>query len=289
MKRLKTYAGFVKIEHTVLSLPLIFAGTLLGSRGWPSLNLVGLILLAAAGARVAAMGLNRLIDAEIDRRNPRTKQRELARGAMRAGEGWAVVLAGSAVYLASAAAISPVCLMWSPLPLALFTAYPYLKRFTSLAHLGLGLAWSLGPVAGWLAAASAAAVPSVSEGLAEVGWLWLFSLLWVTGFDVIYATMDEAFDRQAGLHSLPVALGKRNALNAAVLIHVAAFACLVMLWRSQLQTPASLAWLLATGALLVWQHAIAGKNPEFAFFRLNSIVGFLVFGLVASGMLPFRA
>lgn len=284
--RLKLYASFVKIEHTVFSLPLIFAGVLLGAHGWPSFRTVGLILLAATGARVAAMGLNRLIDAEIDRRNPRTTQRELARGAMQAKEGWGVVLAGSAVYLLSAAAIAPVCLALSPIPLVLFTAYPYLKRFTSLAHLGLGLAWSLGPLAGWLAAVSTAAtVPSVSEGMAGIGWLWLFSLLWVAGFDVIYATMDEAFDRQAGLHSLPVALGKRPALHVAAVVHVAAFACLWTLWRSQLQTPAALAWLLAIAALLAWQHAIAEKNPEFAFFRLNSTVGFLVFGFIWAGNL----
>ena len=276
--RLKTYASFVKIEHTVFSLPLIFAGTVLGAHGWPSGRVIALILAAATGARAAAMGLNRLIDAEIDKRNQRTKQRELASGAMRSVEGWWVVLTGSAVYLLATAAISPVCLKVSPVPLVLFTAYPYLKRFTSLAHLGLGLAWSLGPVAGWLAAAGSL------ERIREVGWLWLFSLLWVAGFDIIYATMDEAFDRHMGLHSLPAALGKRPALNVAAVLHLAALACLWMMWRAQLHTPASLVWLQAIGALLLWQHAIAEKNPQFAFFRLNSVVGFLVFGFVASGI-----
>jgi 4-hydroxybenzoate polyprenyltransferase len=276
--RLKTYAGFVKIEHTIFSLPLIYAGSLIGARSFPSVRVAGLILLAAVGARAAAMGLNRLIDLEMDRRNPRTKQRELPRGAMQAWEGWLVVVAGSLVYLVSAAALAPICLALAPVPLALFAGYPYLKRFTSLSHLGLGLAWSMGPLAGWLAASQSL------ERFNDVVWLWLFSLLWVAGFDIIYATMDEAFDRQAGLHSLPARLGKRHALNVAIILHAAAFLALVILWRDQLRSPAALAWLVGLGALFVWQHAVAEKNPEVAFFRLNSLIGFFVFGLIFSGV-----
>ena len=140
------------------------------------------------------------------------------------------------------------------------------------------MAWSMGPLAGWLAASQSL------ERFNEVAWLWLFSLLWVAGFDIIYATMDEAFDRQAGLHSLPARLGKCRALNVAVILHAAAFLALVILWREQLHSPASLAWLTAIGALLIWQHAIAEKNPEFAFFRLNGVIGFFVFGLIFSGV-----
>jgi len=274
--RLKTYAGFVKIEHTIFSLPLIYAGTLLGAHGRPSARVLLLILVAAIGARAVAMGLNRLIDLEIDRRNPRTKQRELARGAMQVWEGRLVVVAGSLVYLVSAVALAPICLLLSPIPLALFVGYPYLKRFTSLSHLGLGLAWSTGPLAGWLAASGSLA------NFADVMWLWLFSLLWVAGFDIIYATMDEAFDRQAGLHSLPARLGKRRALNIAAVLHAAAFLALVILWRDQLRSPVALAWLMAIGALFIWQHAIAEKRPDFAFFQLNGVLGFLVLGLIVS-------
>ncbi len=219
------------------------------------------------------MGLNRLIDAELDARNPRTQRRELPRGAMRRGEAWAVVAMAGLLYATSAWAIAPICLWLAPIPAALFVIYPYLKRFTSLSHLGLGLAWSMAPLGGWLAMSRTLA------GLSEVGWLWLFAVLWVAGFDIIYATMDEAFDRAAGLHSLPVALGKRSALCVAAAWHAAAFACLVLLWAGRLRTPLALAWLAAIGALLLWQHAIASRNAEFAFFRLNSILGFLVFGL----------
>src|SRR3989338_6614573 len=154
------------------------------------------------------MGLNRLIDAEIDAHNPRTRQRELPRGAMQQGEAWAIVAVAGALYAASAAAIAPICLWLSPLPVALFVISPYLKRWTALAHLGLGLAWSMAPLGGWLAASQSL------EGVAQAGGWWLFSILWLAGCDVIYATMDEAFDRQAGLHSLP-ADRKSTRLNSS--------------------------------------------------------------------------
>ena len=279
LNRFRTYAGFVKLEHTVFSLPLIFAGTLLHTRGaWPGWRLVLLLVAAAAGARTVAMGLNRLIDDKIDARNPRTRGRELPRGAMRRREAWAIVLIAGVAYGASAWAIDPFCFKLAPVPVALFVAYPYLKRVTSLSHLGLGLAWSMGPLAGWLAAARSLA------RFDEVFWLWLFSWLWGAGFDIIYATMDEAFDREAGLHSVPVELGKRKSLQVAANVHAMAFLCLHMLWLIYLNTPAAFAWLAAIGVLLVWQHAVAERRPEFAFFQLNGVLGFLVLGMVLAGI-----
>ena len=280
LDRLRTYAGFVKLEHTVFSLPLIYAGALLGLDALPTPRLLALILLAAIGGRVTAMGLNRLIDAQIDRRNPRTAMRELPRGAMQPWEGWLVVAIAGIVYFASAAAIAPVCLRLAPIPLALFVVYPYLKRFTAMSHLGLGLAWSMAPLGGWLAS-----VQSLAR-IWEAGWLWGFSLLWVTGFDIIYATMDEEFDRQAKLYSLPARLGKKKALEVAAILHAAAFAALAVIWKDQMAgSKAALVWLAAIGALFVWQHMLAEKKPEFAFFQLNGLIGFLVFGFVLAGML----
>lgn len=272
--RLSTYARFIKLEHTIFSLPLIYAGAWLGAGGRPSVRLLGLMLLAAVGGRVMAMGLNRLIDAAIDARNPRTKARELPSGAMRPAEAWVLVAAAGALYAGSAAAIAPICLVWSPLPVALFVVYPYLKRFTALSHLGLGAAWSMAPLGGWLAASQSL------TSFQEVAWLWLFSVLWVAGFDVIYATMDEAFDRREGLHSLPARMGKDRALQVAALLHAAAFMALIILQRDVLRSPVGWPWLLAVSALLIWQHAIAPRHPDVAFFQLNGIIGFLVFGLV---------
>jgi 4-hydroxybenzoate polyprenyltransferase len=285
--RLRVYAGFVKLEHTVFSLPLIFAGALLALRGWPEARPAVLILLAAIGGRVVAMGLNRLIDAGIDARNPRTKRRELPRGAMRRAEAWLIVLAAGALYVAAAASIAPVCLALSPIPVALFVGYPYLKRFTALSHLGLGLAWSMAPLGGWLAAASQVPQATAAQLLArigEVGWLWLFSVLWVAGFDIIYATMDESFDREAGLYSLPAMRGRRPALRVAAGLHGMAFLSLSMLWRAQLRTPAALPWLAPVAALFIWQHAIADRHPAFAFFQVNGLLGFVVLGFVVAGI-----
>ncbi|MBI4354579.1 MAG: UbiA family prenyltransferase [Candidatus Omnitrophica bacterium] len=271
---MKTYARFIKLEHAVFSLPLIYAGAWLGAGGPPSARVAGLILLAAIGGRVMAMGLNRLIDAAIDARNPRTKNRELPSGAMRPAEAWVIVGLAGLLYAGSAAAIAPVCLAWSPLPVALFVLYPYLKRFTALSHLGLGLAWSMAPLGGWLAAAQSFA------SFSDVAWLWLFSVVWVAGFDVIYATMDEAFDRKEGLHSLPARAGKASALRIAALLHAAAFMALVILQRDVLRSSIGLPWLLAIAAILIWEHAVAPREPEFAFFHLNAVIGFLVFGFV---------
>jgi len=276
--RLKIYASFIKLEHTLFSLPLIFAGTLLALHRRPGARLSVLILFAAIGARVMAMSLNRLVDVEIDARNPRTQRRELPRGAMRRGEAWAVVIAAGLLYVAAAASLGPVCLTLSPIPVALFVGYPYLKRFTTLAHFGLGLAWSMAPLGGWLAASHSLA------NMSEVGWLWLFSVLWVAGFDIIYATMDEAFDRASELHSLPARLGTAAALQVASACHALAFLALVMLWRTQALSLAALAWLGAIAALFIWQHLIAERRPEFAFFQLNSVIGLLVLGFVLAGM-----
>ena len=276
--RLTTYAGFLKLEHTIFSLPLIVAGTLLHTRGNFSTRTAGLILLAAIGGRVMAMGLNRLIDATLDARNPRTKNRELPRGAMHRWEAWAIVAIAGLLYVAAGAALAPICLELSPIPVALFVIYPYLKRFTALAHLGLGLAWSMAPLGGWLAVSKSLA------GFGEIGWLWLFSVLWVAGFDIIYATMDEAFDREFGLHSLPARIGKKRALRIAALLHAAAFASLAALWNTQLRAPLALAWLSAIGALFIWQHAVAARRPAFAFFQINRIVGFAVLGFVLAGI-----
>lgn len=276
--RFKTYATFVKLEHTIFSLPLIFSGLLLATRGWPSLRLAWWVLLASVGARAVAMGLNRIIDAEIDARNPRTSRRELPRGAMQRREAWAVVTLAGLLYAVSAAAIAPICLQLAPIPVALFALYPYLKRFTALSHVGLGLAWSLAPVAGWIAAAG------TLSGIDETGWLWLFSLLWVTGFDIVYATMDEEFDRSATLYSLPARVGRDRALRMAAVLHAAAFAALYGLWRQELYSPIAFRWLLGVGALLIAQHAVAPRKPEFAFFQLNGAVGFMVLALVLAGM-----
>lgn len=274
--------SFVRFEHTVFALPLVYAGAVLGTRAWPSPALALLILTAAAGARTFAMALNRLIDAEIDARNPRTAGRELPSGRMTRGQGAVVAAAGAAAYLAAAAAISRECLELSPVPLAVFAGYPFLKRFTVLSHLGLGVADALGPLGAWVAARSAAGLPLFADATG----LWclaLFATLWIAGFDVIYATQDEAVDRAQGLHALPAVLGREDALWVAGALHFLAGGCLGCLFVAELSGPWPLLLLVAIAALLILEHERA-EDVEFAFFWSNAAVSLLVFAFVAAGV-----
>jgi 4-hydroxybenzoate polyprenyltransferase len=279
--RLAGYSRFVKMEHTLFSLPLLFSGAFLAGGRLPSWRLSGLIILAGFGARTAAFAFNRVIDRHSDRLNPRTAGRELPSGRMTFLEAWGVGVLGAVVYVWAAAQIAPICLYLSPVPLAIFLLYPYLKRFTALAHFGIGLADALAPLGGWLA---------VRQSFTDVGpalWLGAFTFFWVSGFDVIYATMDEAFDRAHGLYSFPVRLGKGKALNISALLHVLAFGCLVALYGSAFRpSPVALWTLAALGGLLFLEHRLS-DDVELAFFKINAVVGFGILGFVATGVGAF--
>lgn len=279
---LRKYFSFVKFEHTAFALPLVFAGAILATRRLPSPRLAALILLAAAGARTFAMAVNRLVDAGIDRRNPRTAGRELPRGALTAPQAWAVALAGAFVYLGAAALISPLCLKLSPVPLVVFVLYPYLKRFTSLAHFGVGLADALGPAGAWVAARSAAGVP-VLEDAVPLGLLAAFSVLWIAGFDVIYSLQDEDVDRRESLHSLPARHGREAALLMSAAMHFVAGACLAFIYASEFGDPGSLLALGLIAVLLIEEHRRV-DDLKFAFFTANAGISVLVLAFVLAGV-----
>jgi 4-hydroxybenzoate polyprenyltransferase len=277
MGRLPGYCRFVKMEHTLFSLPLLFSGAVLAGGRLPSWRLSGLIIAAGFGARTAAFAFNRIIDRRIDQQNPRTSDRELPSGKMTLLEAWGVGLAGTAIYVWAAGAIAPLCLLLSPIPLAVFLIYPMLKRFTPLAHFGVGAADALAPLGGWLA---------VRQSFADVGpalWLGAFTFFWVSGFDVIYATLDERFDRAQGLQSLPARLGKLKALRISGLLHGLAFLSLCMLYAETLRTPVALATLAAIGALLVLEHRLS-DDVDLAFFKINAVLGFGILGFVSAGL-----
>lgn len=276
-ERLRSYGRFVKVEHTLFAFPLMLSGAVLAARGWPSGRVVGWILAAGLGARTAAFALNRVIDRQIDRRNPRTADRELPKGTLSVAEAWGICAAGTALYVLSASAIAPICLFLSPIPLAVFILYPYLKRFTPLAHLGVGLADAMAPLGGWIAVTKS--LHSMGPGIL----LTLFTFFWVSGFDIIYALMDLDFDRREGLHSLPARLGTRRALRISGLLHAAAFASLAVLYGNSPHVPLALIALLAIGALLYWEH-VRASDVEFAFFKINAVLGFVVLGFVLTGM-----
>jgi 4-hydroxybenzoate polyprenyltransferase len=276
-QRLRSYAGFLKLEHTLFSLPLLFAGAVLAGGGLPSWGLSFWILLAGTGARTLALSLNRVMDRRIDGKNPRTAGRELVTGALSVMDAWLLGAAGGAVYLWAADHINRFCLEWSWFPVLFFLMYPTLKRFTWLCHLGLGLTWALAPLAGWFA---------VRPGFEDSGPAWilaLFSVFWLTGFDILYALQDETFDRAEGLFSFPARFGRRAALRASALCHLGAFLALGALYFVALEGVGPAFLVLFSGGLLAAEHFLA-DNVDLAFFKINVLTGFVVLIAVCWGI-----
>lgn len=276
-ERLAAYNRFLKMEHTLFSLPLVLAGASLASRGAPPMKTLLWIILGAIGARTAALALNRLIDVRVDRLNPRTRGRELPAGVLSLADGGLIALGGVAVYLGAAHAINDFCLLWSWVPLALFVLYPMLKRFTSWCHLGLGVTWAMAPLGGWFA------VSPGWEGSGPVWWLALFSVCWLAGFDIIYATLDEEFDRRAGLYSMPARWGRTRALQISAGFHGTAFLFLSGLFLFYLSGTLSAFLLLLCGGLFFLEHVFSHR-VELAFFNVNVLVGWAVWGLIWAGV-----
>jgi 4-hydroxybenzoate polyprenyltransferase len=280
--RLRTYASFVRFEHTLFSLPLLLAGVF--SAPGPPLSPLRwlLVALAAVGARTAAMALNRLIDRRLDALNPRTRSRELPAGRIRGGEAWTLLFASTLVYLVACGLLGPWFLRVAPIPLLVFAIYPYLKRVTPLCHAGVGVALALAPLAGY-----AAAHPELARPMPAL-WLAAFALLWVTGFDVIYATLDEGFDREHGVHSLVAWLGRERALQVSGVLHQLALVALAAsIGAIYASSPAWAAWgwiavaapFFATAALLHFEQKWA-EDVNLAFFKVNVVVGFAVLATV---------
>jgi len=192
-------------------------------------------------------------------------------------EALGVLFAGSALYFGSAYLLSDFCFYMSPIPLAVFVIYPTMKRYTPLAHFGVGLGLAMGPLGGWFAVS-----PSF-ENLLAPGLLSLFTLLWVAGFDIIYATLDEAFDRKTSLYSFPVRFGKELALRYSGYLHIGAFLILVGLFFYSVLSLLALPLLLLTGFLLYLEQR-KSDDVELAFFKINAVAGFSVFSMILIGV-----
>ncbi|NLG65592.1 MAG: UbiA family prenyltransferase [Actinobacteria bacterium] len=270
------FARLIKIEHSVYALPFAYAGAFLAAGGWPTAGQVIWITVAMVGARSAAMALNRLIDAGIDARNPRTAGRELPAGRLGRREVAVFTLVSVALLVIAAFNLSEPCRYLWPIPLAAFVVYPYTKRFTWFCHYFLGLTLGLAPAAAWVA---------VTGSVTLEAWLLFFAVgVWVGGFDVLYAVFDLEFDRKQGLHSLPVAIGERGSLVVAALSHVATVALLAAVGYL-----AGLEWvywagLAACAGLLCWPHVdIARRGLRevgMGFMSVNGAVGLLYGGVV---------
>ena len=277
MKNLRKYGSFIKVEHTLFSLPLILSGAFLAADGFPNMKLLIILLFAGAGARTAALGLNRIIDREIDRRNPRTAGRELPAGVITLRGALGITFLGILIYIISASLICDLVLYLSPIPLIVFVTYPYMKRFTYLCHFGVGLGLALAPLGGWVA------VTCSLGGLLPAILLSLFTLCWVSGFDIIYATLDEEFDRESGVFSLVSVFGMKMALSISALLHFFAFIVLIILYLYRFNTLYALPFLFVSGLLLFLEYK-KSSNVDLAFFKINILVGFFVFIFVISGI-----
>jgi 4-hydroxybenzoate polyprenyltransferase len=285
---MKKYFSFVKIEHTLFSLPMIYAGMALGLHAnrvegivlAPSavLRMALLILGAATGARTIGFAFNRIVDRHIDAKNPRTAGRELPAGRMSISQAYTVLAAAFIFYFVCAAALNPLCLLLSPIPVIVFAIYPFMKRFTSLSHFGLGASLALGPLGAYFAAR-----PSF-DGAWPAILLSFFTWLWASGFDIIYSTSDEAFDKREGLFSLPARLGSRRALQVSGMIHFLSFLVLVGVYFIAFRGSVIAGTLLLISGLLLYLEQKRSADVQLAFFKINAVVGFVVLLFVIAGV-----
>lgn len=217
---LKKLHSFTKIEHTIFSLPLLFAGAWLGAGGCPSIKTLALIALVGFGARTFGMAANRILDRDIDAKNPRTKNRELPSGKLSMKQGYGVAVVGLAVYFLGCFLLGSMVFKLSLLPLIPLSVYSLLKRFTPLCHYGIGICLAAAPIGAFVAVTNSLVFPP------QVWLLALFTFCWISGFDIIYALLDLDFDRANGVRSLPAAIGAIPAQVVAAITHLLAIAAL---------------------------------------------------------------
>jgi len=289
-ERLKITLEMIKIEHTLFALPFAFLGAALAAREIPPqtasfwISKLLWITLAMVGARSAAMTFNRVADREIDAANPRTSTRALPAGLLDLRFAVVFAIVSSALFLLAASQLNQLTLILSPIALGSVLLYSYTKRFTFLSHLILGWCLAIAPSGAWIAIQGRLTVVPLLLSLSV--------MLWTAGFDVLYACQDYDFDRQSGLHSIPRRFGIGRALWIARGIHALMFASLVSFFLN-----AHLGWLglvgvIATGALLVYQHSIVKANDlsrlNAAFFTTNAFVSVILFVTIAGDIFLFH-
>jgi 4-hydroxybenzoate polyprenyltransferase len=277
----RRFVSLVKFEHTVFALPFAFVGAILSVAEVPAAATLGWVTLAMVGARSLAMALNRLIDAEIDARNPRTAARELPSGLLSRAQVTAFCVASLAVFLVAVWQLDPIVHPLWPIPVALFVLYPYTKRFTWLCHLVLGLSTGLAPLGAWLAVSGDVDVAPFM--------LWAAVALWIGGFDIIYATTDVDFDRHEGLYSIPVRFGIGPALMVTRVCHLLAVALLIAVGVHLGLGPLYYLGLAVVAALLGYENAIVRPDDlsrvNVAFFTLNGVISMVFLAGVLADVL----
>jgi len=271
--RLTVFLEMIKFSHTIFALPFALTGALLAARGIPSAGQIFWIVMAMVGARTAAMGLNRLIDAGIDAKNPRTATRAIPAGLLSKGSVALFILISLLLLLYAAYRLNPLCLKLSPVAIFFLVLYSYCKRFTALAHVVLGICLAAAPIGAWMAIRGEVSLAPLLLGAAV--------LFWVAGFDILYALQDLEFDRQAGLHSIPVSLGVNGSLWLARIFSLVMIALLLRLWVVLgLGTP-FICGIAAVSGLIFYEHWLLRNGDlarlDLAFFTMNGYVSIIIF------------
>jgi len=281
LAKTRTTLEMIKFEHSVFALPFALTGAMLARRGLPSWRELLWIVVAMVGARSAAMTFNRIADLRIDALNPRTKARALPAGQLSLGFAIAFTIVSCALLVLAAHELNPLAFRLSPMAIAILLAYSFTKRFTVLSHLILGLCLGMSPAAAWIALRGGLSVSVLLLGAAV--------MLWVAGFDVIYACQDVEFDHSLGLHSVPRRYGIRAALWISALLHVGTLALLIAVVRME-----NLGWIAAAGlavvaALLAYEHSLVKPSDlsrvNAAFFTVNGFISILFFLTWAADLL----
>lgn len=273
LQKVSLYLKMIKFSHSIFALPFAFTAALIAASGIPSLSQVLWITVAMIGARSGAMGLNRIIDREIDKDNPRTSGREIPKGLIKVSEAVGFVVLSFGCMLLAAFMLNPLCLMLSPIAIGVLFLYSFTKRFTWAAHFVLGLAISAAPLGAWVAI----------RGTFDLAVLPLAAavIFWLAGFDVLYALQDREFDTRYGLFSIPQKFGIGKSLFLARTFHAVAYGLLVLngaLFR--LGMPYWAGMIIIAG-LFLYEHSLVDKNDlsrlDMAFFNMNGYISMTVF------------
>jgi 4-hydroxybenzoate polyprenyltransferase len=274
----------IKWEHSIFALPFALTGAVLAANGWPTLRELGLIVLCMVAARSAAMAFNRLVDARLDAENPRTAMRAIPAGHLSSGFVAVFTIVASCVFLVGAALLNRLTLECAPFALAVVLAYSYMKRVTRWSHLVLGLALGIAPAAAWIAVRGTFAP--------RAALLTAIVILWVGGFDVLYACQDFDYDRKVGLFSVPAAFGLERAFWIARAMHLGVVVLLFVMLHMFGLGVIALVGMCVVVALLAYEHMIISPHDltrmNAAFFTLNGIISVVFFVSVAADVLHCR-
>lgn len=292
---LSKWASFVKFSHTVFALPFALASMMLAARdqrGWPGWRVFVLVLAAMVSGRTCAMAFNRIVDRRFDALNPRTAGRHLPAGAISMTSAVSLCLLSGAGLVAASWALNPLCFALSPVALFFVCFYSLTKRFTDFTHVWLGIALAIAPIGAWLAVKGGVEFLPMIDGKLKLSHsafvplvMALSVLLWLFGFDIIYATQDYEFDRRQGLRSLVVRWGPKNALGVAFIAHLLLWILLAIFGALAAFRLAYWLGLVVIGVLLLAEHLLARRRDtasiNAAFFKLNGTISTLFLGLVA--------